>query len=549
MHHEDMMRSAPEADNQVPDLRDYNLYLSDAALRDGVRREGAPADEPGLEAYGAQLGRGEMFALAHEVNRHGPELRAYDRRGARIDQVEFHPGWADFMGMAFAQGMHSSAWSQPGPGANVARAARYLMHGQVEAGSLCPTTMTSAAIPLLAREPWFETLAPLLYARRFDGRDRPLADKASMMVGMGLTERQGGSDLRGSTSQSSAASEGEGWYRLSGHKWFFSSPMSDAHLVLARDEEGFGCFYVPRWLEDGRRNGVRIQRLKDKLGNRSNASAEVEFEDALGRRVGPAGRGIRTLVEMASYTRLDCVLGSAALLRQALVQAIHHARHRSAFGRALVMQPLMRQVLADLALESEAATVLALRLARAFDAPQDEAEQALRRVLTPAAKFWVCKRTVEAAGECMEVWGGNGYVEDGPMARLYREAPVNSIWEGSGNVMCLDVLRAVRQAPAAIGQAVAGLAAAHPGEAAVQACARRLLDAWRRPEDEQQTLARYTAQDLVLLVQADLLLRHAPDWLARAFIDSRLAGQGGRVYGAHAVALASDALLQRAWPD
>lgn len=537
-------------DNQVPDLGDYNLYLTDTALREGVRREGAGADEPALEAYGALLGRNETFALAHAVNRHGPELQAYDRRGARIDQLAFHPGWARFMDMAFVQGMHCSAWAQPGPGAHVARAARYLMHGQVEAGSLCPTTMTSAAIPLLARESWFKRLEPLLYARRFDGRDRPLAGKASMMVGMGLTERQGGSDLRGTTTTAEAiASEGEGWFRLNGHKWFFSSPTSDAHLVLARDQDGLGCFYVPRWLEDGGRNGVCIQRLKDKLGNRSNASAEVQFEDALGRRVGPAGRGIRTLVEMASYTRLDCVLGSAALLRQAVVQAIHHARYRNAFGRPLIAQPLMRQVLADLALESEAATVLALRLARAFDAPGDDAEQALRRLLTPAAKFWVCKRTIEAAGECMEVWGGNGYIEDGPMARLYREAPVNSIWEGSGNVMCLDVLRAARQAPSEVGQLVSDLAAAHPGEVALQAAAERVLDIVRRPEHEQEAAARYTAQDLVLLVQADLLLRHAPEWLARAFVDSRLVGGGGRVYGAQTVALASDDLLRRAWPE
>jgi len=538
-----------EAGNQVPDLEDYNLYLSDAALREGVRREGAGAEEAGLEAYGALLGRGETFALAQEVNRHGPELRAYDRRGERIDRVDFHPGWARFMDMAFAEGMHCSAWSRPGPGAHVARAARYLMHGQVEAGSLCPTTMTSAAIPLLAREPWFAALEPLLYARRYDGRDRPLSGKDSMMVGMGLTERQGGSDLRSVTSRAEAAGEGDGWYRLSGHKWFFSSPMSDAHLVLARDEEGHGCFYVSRWLEDGRLNGVRIQRLKDKLGNRSNASVEVEFEGVLGRRVGPPGRGIRTLVEMASYTRLDCVLGSAALLRQAVVQAIHHARHRSAFGRPLAAQPLMRQVLADLALESEAATALALRLARAFDAPEDEAERGLRRILTPAAKFWVCKRTVEAAGECMEVWGGNGYIEDGPMARLYREAPVNSIWEGSGNVMCLDVLRAVDGDPQAAERAIAGLAAPHPGEAAVQAAARRLQEALRRPGDERQAAARHIAQDLVLLAQADLLLRHAPGDLARAFVDSRLGGHDGRVYGTQMVAPAAEAVLQRAWPE
>ncbi|HUH41300.1 MAG TPA: acyl-CoA dehydrogenase family protein [Castellaniella sp.] len=541
-------QSQAQTDNQVPDLGDYNLYLTDPALVEGVRREGAGSHEASLEAYGAQLGRSEILRLADQVNRHPPELRIYDRRGVRIDQVDFHPGWAQFMGMAFSQGMHCSVWSQAGPGAQVARAARYLMHGQVEAGSLCPTTMTSAAIPLLAREPWFGDLEPLLFSHRFDDRDRPVTDKVSMMVGMGLTERQGGSDLRSNTTQA-VADEGGHWYRLSGHKWFFSSPMSDAHLMLARDEEGYGCFYVPRWLRDGTRNGVHIQRLKDKLGNRSNASAEVEFSRALGRRVGPVGRGIRTLIEMASYTRLDCVLGSAALLRQALVQAIHHARHRSAFGRPLIQQALMRQVLADLALESEAATVLALRLARAFDAPDNEPEHVLRRILTPAAKFWICKRTIEATAECMEVWGGNGYIEDGPMARLYREAPVNSIWEGSGSVMCLDVLRAAAHAPEAVAQAIAGLAASHTDEPLLQHTAQRLLHALQQPPADSASLARYTAQDLVLLVQADLLLRHAPAETARAFVDSRLGGHGGRVYGAQSVVLATDALLARAWPD
>lgn len=535
-----------QVENQVPDLPDCNLFLTDAALMQGVRREGAQSHEADLESWGQHLGRADLARLAAEVNRAAPVLRAFDRTGHRIDSVDFHPGWDEFLSLAFAQGMHSSAWIEPGEGAHVARAAHYLMHGQVEAGSLCPITMTSAAIPLLAREPWFADLQPRLASRRYDARDLPVPDKQGMMIGMGMTEKQGGSDLRSNTSM--AESAGDGWFRLTGHKWFFSSPTSDAHLMLARDGDSHSCFYVPRWLDAQHRNGVRIQRLKDKLGNRSNASAEIEFSGALGRRVGEPGRGIATLVEMASYTRMDCVLGSAALLRQAVVQAIHHARHRRAFGRRLIEQPLMRQVLADLALESEAATVLALRLARAFDHLENPAEQAWRRTLTPAAKFWVCKRAIEAAAECMEVWGGNGYIEDGPMARLYREAPVNSIWEGSGNVMCLDVLRAAQRSGALISQSIEALVRQHTDEPALRTVAERLLQGLQADAEQQQWRARQLAQDLVLLVQADLLLRHAPEVVARAFVDSRLAQDGGRVYGAQSVNLASDALLQRAWP-
>jgi len=543
---QDPSSSTHRVENQVPDLPDCNLYLADAALAQGVRREGGQHHEADLESWGGRLGQAGLARLAAEINRAAPVLRAFDRTGHRIDVVDFHPGWGEFLSLAFAQGMHGSAWIQPEEGAHVARAAHYLMHGQVEAGSLCPVTMTSAAIPLLVREPWFDGIQRQLASRSYDDRDLPVADKRSMMIGMGMTEKQGGSDLRSNTSR--AEPQGDGWFRLTGHKWFFSSPMSDAHLMLARDEDAHSCFYVPRWLDRGQRNGVHIQRLKDKLGNRSNASAEVEFAGALGRRVGEPGRGIATLVEMASYTRLDCVLGSAALLRQAVVQAIHHARHRRAFGRALIDQPLMRQVLADLALESEAATVLALRLARAFDHPEQPAEQAWRRILTPAAKFWVCKRAIEAIAECMEVWGGNGYIEDGPMARLYREAPVNSIWEGSGNVMCLDVLRAARHADPHVTQEIDALAHVHADEPGLRAAADRLLRGLQADPEAQQAQARQIAQDLVLLVQADLLLRHAPGPVSRAFVDSRLSGSGGRVYGAQAVGLAPDVLLQRAWP-
>ncbi|MCC2596501.1 isovaleryl-CoA dehydrogenase [Pusillimonas sp. MFBS29] len=539
-----------EVTNQVPDLGDYNLYSTDAALQEGVRREGGESYESALLQCGERLGQAEMFAMAHEANRHKPKLETYDRQGHRVDRIHFHPAWHSYLRVAFRHGMHASAWSAPGKGAHVARAATYLMHGQLEAGSLCPVTMTSAAIPVLRRESWFETVEPLLYSSRYDERDLPLTDKTSMMVGMGMTEKQGGSDLRSNTTRAvPLANGGRGTpYRLTGHKWFFSSPTSDAHLVLAGHDDAFSCFYVPRWLDDGSRNGVLIQRLKNKMGNVSNASAEVEFQDATGVLVGEAGRGVATLVEMASYTRLDCVLGSAALLRQGLVQALHHAHHRVAFGQPLVHQPLMQSVLMDLALESEAATVLALRLARAFDdTGNDPLEQAYRRILTPAAKFWVCKRTIAALGECMEVWGGNGYIEDAPMARLYREAPVNSIWEGSGNIMCLDVLRALRRHPELAAALQDGLERDCADEPELKRCASELLSLLALAGPDLQAAARHIAQQLVLLVQACLLRRHAPQALSDAFVRSRFQ-LSGRVYGAIPAPLSLNSVLERAWP-
>ncbi len=546
-----MSAKTHEVTNQAPELGDYNLYASDIALQEGVRREGAQWHGESLTHYGMRLGLRETFALAHDVNRCKPELETFDRQGRRVDRVRFHPGWHRFMRMTFLQGMHCSAWSAPRAGAQVARAAAYLLHGQVEAGSLCPTTMTSAAIPLLQQEPWFDSVAHHLYSLQYDERDAPLSRKTSMMIGMGLTEKQGGSDLRSNTTQAIPLDGGGrgAAYRLVGHKWFLSSPMSDAHLVLARHDEAFSCFYVPRWLDDGGKNAVHIQRIKNKLGNRSNASVEVEFDDAVGVLVGQEGRGIATLVEMASYTRLDCVLGSTALLRQGLVQAMHHARHRIAFGQPLIRQALMQSVLMDLALESEAATALALRLARAFDASDDLLDHAYRRILTPAAKFWICKRTVEAMGECMEVWGGNGYIEDGPMARLYREAPVNSIWEGSGNVMCLDVLRALKRHPELAQALLASLEQDCADEPLLKQRAQSLLGLLASGEPTLESAARYVAQELVLLVQAGLLRRHAPQVLADAFVQSRFGGAGGRVYGVSATPLALYSVLERAWPE
>ncbi len=546
-----MSTTTHEVTNQVPELGDYSLYEGDIALREGARREGAQWHDEALKRYGEQLGQKGVFALAHEVNRYKPELEAFDRQGHRVDRIHFHPGWHQFMGMAFRQGMHCSAWSAPQPGAHVARAAGYLMHGQIEAGSLCPTTMTSASIPVLQRESWFDSLAGLLYSREYDQRDVPLSEKSSMMVGMGMTEKQGGSDLRSNTTRAVPVDAGGpgAAYRLVGHKWFFSSPTSDAHLVLARHDDVFSCFYVPRWLDDGRKNAVHIQRIKNKMGNNSNASVEIEFDDAMGVMLGEAGRGIATLVEMASYTRLDCVLGSTALLRQALVQAMHHARHRMAFGQTLIRHPLMQSVLMDLALESEAATTLSLRLARAFDSSDSLLDQAYRRILTPAAKFWICKRSIEAAGECMEVWGGNGYIEDGPMARLFREAPVNSIWEGSGNVMCLDVLRGLKRHPDQAQALLAALQEDCAGEPLLEQRMQDLLAVLSSSGSTLEAAARYVAQELVLLTQANLLRRHAPSVLADAFVQSRLVGTGGRVYGVSATPLALYSVLERAWPE
>jgi len=539
-----------EVFNQVPALCDYNLYASDAVLQQAVVREAAAWHADALAAQGEALGRAATLRLAEQAERHPPTLVAYDRCGRRIDRVDFDPAWHRLLALLYADGVHASAWFEPRAGAHVARAASFFLHGQVEAGSLCPVTMTFASIPVLRREPrLFDALADGLRSRDYDSRDLPLsAGKHSVTVGMGMTEKQGGSDLRGNTTEARPVGEGGCEYLLVGHKWFFSAPSSDAHLVLARRGDALSCFFVPRWLPDGSHNAVRIRRLKDKLGNRSNASAEVEFEDAWALLVGDEGRGIPTIMEMAAQTRLDCVLGSAALMRRALVEAIHHARHRSAFGRALAAQPQMANVLAELALESEAATTLALRLARAVDADGNLLERAYRRIVTPAAKFWVCKRAVPFTAECMEVWGGNGYVEEGPMPRLFREAPVNSIWEGSGNVVCLDVLRAAAREGAALGALLQDFADAVAGEPALL----RALDgvaALLAAPAEAEWHAREVAMQLVLLAQAALLRRHAPVAVADAFVASRFGSRGGQVAGLLATPQAATALVERAWPD
>ncbi|GAA0742780.1 acyl-CoA dehydrogenase family protein [Ideonella azotifigens] len=549
-----MAWSTHEIRNQYDALSAYPLLETDLALQEALARAQAGWAMPMLQGFSAELARPETWAWAEEANRHTPELHAFDARGRRVDQVEYHPSWQALMALYRRQGLVSLAFDNDRPGRWAATAAGFYLHGQVEAGTLCPATMTQAAIPVLQKEPalWAE-VGPHLLNTRHDPRDVPLAQKAAGWIGMGMTEKQGGSDVRANTTQATPVGAGGrgAEYRLTGHKWFFSVPTSDAHLVVARTPEGgHSCFYVPRWRPDGTRNAVQIQRLKEKVGNRSNASSEVEFQDAFGLMLGDEGRGIPTIIEMATYTRLNCVLGSSAILRQAAVQAIAYTRQRHAFGRALAEQPLMRAVLADLVLESEAALVLAMRLAQAFEAGDTPAQKPWKRLLTPAAKFWVCKRAVELTGEAMEVFGGNGYVDEGPMARLFREAPVNSIWEGSGNVMCLDVMRAVAREPDAAWALLDELGGLAAGEPRLIAALQALGDALREPPEALEGLGRRFAQQLVLVAQAGLLRQHAPAAVSGAFIATRFGdGQWGRVVGAlDTRGLDVNALLQRAYP-
>ncbi|AVP58941.1 isovaleryl-CoA dehydrogenase [Pulveribacter suum] len=545
-----------EVFNQYPELTGYDLLATDPALGEALQRAGAGWAGEQLGAYARQLGQVETYQLAADANRHTPELVRFDSRGRRIDRVDFHPSWHALMAMYRGEGLVSLPFEDTRAGRWSAWAAGFYLHSQIEQGAMCPATMTQACIPLLQKEPaLWQQLGARLYSHAYDPRDVPVADKQSIWIGMGMTEKQGGSDVRANTTVAMPVAGGGrgGEYLLRGHKWFFSAPMSDAHLVVARTGEGgpLACFYVPRWRPDGSQNAIHVQRLKDKVGNRSNSSSEVEFRDAWGLLMGEEGRGIPTIIEMATYTRLNCVAGSAAILRQATVQAIHYARQRHAFGKALADQPLMRAVLADLALESEAALALLMRLARAFENDADPAERAWSRLMLPAAKFWVCKRGVELTGEAMEALGGNGYVLEGVMGRLFLESPVNSIWEGSGNVMCLDVLRAFAREPQAAQALLAELAPAARGEPRIAAALAQVRSLLALAPAELEALGRVLVQQLVLLAQACLLRQSAPAFVADAFIATRLgdAGTGARVAGAiDTRAMDVQALLQRAFP-
>ena len=522
-----------EVSNQFDELTDYNLHTTDQPLLDALAHAQTEAFDTPLAQYGQRLGQAETFELAEQANRYTPELKTFDARGRRLDQVSFHPSWHALMALHRAHGLVSMPFASEAPGRWSAWAASLYMAAQVEAGTMCPITMTQAAVPLMAREPDLAALTQTrLLSADYDARDVPMAQKRSIWIGMGMTEKQGGSDVRANETVATPIGGSEREFTLRGHKWFFSAPMCDAHLVVAKTPYGApSCFFVPRWQADGRKNPIEVQRLKNKVGNRSNSSSEVEFKDAYGVLMGEPGRGIPTIIEMATYTRLNCVIGSAALVRQGLVQALAYTRQRKAFGQLLSQQPLMRAVLADLALENEANVVLMMRLARAYELDDDPLERAWKRVMTPAAKFWVCKRAVEITGETMEVFGGNGYVDEGIMASLFREAPVNSIWEGSGNVMCLDVMRAIAKDPSAVMALLSDFARDAGGHPLLTA-ALASLEAMLRVDPEQlQGMGRLFAQSLVTVGQATLLLRHAPSWVAEAFMATRLGPSWGAVLG------------------
>ncbi|WP_030574696.1 acyl-CoA dehydrogenase family protein [Streptomyces aureocirculatus] len=531
--------------NQAPPLVGYDVFTCDRALAEGVERHLDPGLLDAARTELSHLGRTAGSAQAQEwgvlANENPPVLHTHDRYGNRIDEVTFHPAWHRLLGKAVAAGL-TSAWNRPG--GHVRRAAGFLVWTQTEGGHGCPVSMTHAAVPALRADPRLAAeWEPRLTSTVYDEGLRPAARKAGALFGMGMTEKQGGSDVRANTTRARALAE-DGTYELVGHKWFCSAPMSDGFLVLAQAEAGLTCFLVPRVLDDGTRNAFAIQRLKNKLGNKSNASSEVEFDGTWARRVGEEGRGVRTIIGMVAATRLDCVIGSAALMRQAVAQAVHHATYREAFGGKLVDKPLMRNVLADLALESEAATTLALRLAAAYD-DGGEREQAFLRLAVPAAKYWVTKRCTPLAAEALECLGGNGYVEDSGMPRLLRESPLNSIWEGSGNVQALDVLRALQREPQALNAFLEEVGAArgadHRLDGAIKALLTELADL-----DGIEARARRLVERMALVLQGSLLVRYAPPAVADAFCASRLGGDWGAAFGTLPHSLDLGAVVERA---
>lgn len=534
-----------EVENQPLALGHYNAWSTDTALREAVAREGGDWAAGALDDYGALAG-GELVQDGFAANENKPRLRTFDRYGRRIDEVEFHPSYHRLMAASMKHGMNGFAWrNQNRAGAHVARAAIMYIGTQADAGTGCPMSMTHAAVPALRHAPALaERWVPKLISGEYDPRSLPIEQKTGCTIGMGMTEKQGGSDVRANTTR--ATRKADGGYAIVGHKWFFSAPMCDAHLVLAQAEGGLSCFLVPRILDDGSRNAVEIQRLKDKLGDWSNASSEVEFRGAHGELVGQEGRGVATIIEMVSLTRLDCMIGSSALMRQATVQAIHHARGRSAFGKRLIEQPLMRNVLADLALESEAALALTMRIARAVDAGRrDDHETALARVGTAIGKYWICKRTPAHVNEAQECLGGIGYVEETIMPRLYRQAPLNSIWEGSGNVQCLDVLRVVAREPATRDALFAELRGTAGMDGDYDAALGAIEAAFEDTDTLEYRMRRITER-LAMALQASVLLRAGDAEIAAAFCRSRLGGRHGVTLGTLDPDAPVDRLIARA---
>ncbi len=540
-----------EVTNQPPPLEDTNLFDGDAPLREALEREGAgwAADE--VRAFGGLLGGAPVIELGFLANRHPPELRGFDRFGHRIDEVEYHPAYHELMNLAVEHRVPSIAWAEDRAGGHVAHTALEYLLIQAEAGVCCPITMTYAVLPALRNQPEIAAeWEPRVLAAKYDPRSIPAPEKTGATLGMAMTEKQGGSDVRSNTTRAEALGAGGPGeeYVLTGHKWFCSAPMSDAFLTLAYTDNGLSCFLAPRWRPDGTRNAIRIQRLKDKLGNRSNASGEIEYEGAWARMVGEDGRGVRTIIDMVHHTRLDCVLAAAGLMRQALSQALHHTSHRTAFQKLLSQQPLMKNVLADLAIECEAATALAMRVARGFDeGAEDESARGFARVAVAVGKYWINKRAQAHIYEAMECLGGAGYVEESILPRLYREAPVNSIWEGSGNVMCLDVLRAMQKEPDSIGAFVAEVESARGADKRLDMALDGLQKTLADTAD-METTARRTVEMMALALQGALLVQHAPAAIADAFCTTRLAGNWGQAFGTMPAGLALDEIIARANP-
>ncbi|HEY9130561.1 MAG TPA: acyl-CoA dehydrogenase family protein [Dyella sp.] len=536
-----------EVINQVPPLDGSNLYSRDPALREWLLRYGAGWAEPQLRHYG-ELAGGPLMAAGFLANENKPVFKSHDRYGHRIDLVEFHPAYHELMRTAIEHGLVAIPWDEPQPARQVARAGLYYLHAQAEIGSGCPLTMTFASVPALRLQPELaEAWVPKILTRQYDPRNVPMNEKAGVTIGMAMTEKQGGTDVRANTTRAyPVGTPGRGQpYELLGHKWFCSAPMCDAFLTLAQTDKGLTCFLLPRHRPDGTRNQFYIQRLKNKLGNGSNASSEVEFRGALAWMVGEEGRGVPTIIEMVAMTRFDCMIGSSALMRQALTQAVHHCTYRHVGGQRLRDLPLMQNVLADLALESEAALALTLRMGQALDRQDDEREHRFARLVTAVGKYWICKRAPAMINEAAECLGGAGYIEDNILPRLYREAPVNSIWEGSGNVQCLDVLRALSKEPGVADALFDELDGGH-GDRRLVALVARLKAALADPADLAYR-ARQITQDMALALQARLLLSAGNTPVAEAFLASRLDGEDGRAYGSLPRGLPVVDLIERAW--
>ena len=540
-------------ENQPPPLRDYNTYQQDVALCEAVAREGAAWAEPALQAFGALTGSRELIELGFQANENKPVLYTHDNYGHRIDEVRFHPAYHRLMQISTEYGLHASHWRTPQPGAHVARAAMCYLQNQVEAAHGCPITMTSAAVPALLEQPdlaaqWL----PKITALQYDQRNIPMAQKSAITVGMAMTEKQGGSDVRANTLRAHALGAGGPGqaYALVGHKYFVSAPMSDAFLVLAQTESGLSCFWLPRWLDDGRKNPMQIQRLKNKMGNVANASCETELRGAHAQMVGGEGRGVATILKMVTMTRFDCMVGSSAAMRQAVVQALHHCAHRKAFGKLLAEQPLMQNVLADLVIESEAALAMTMRIARALDIGDASAhEKMLVRVGTAVGKYWICKRTPAHAYEAMECIGGSGVMEDCIMPRLFRESPVNSIWEGSGNVQCLDMLRAMGRNPGAVDAYMDEVQAAAGTDRRLDQYVARLGAELLDPSAIEYR-ARGVVEKMALALQGSLLVRFGNHAVADAFCASRLGEHSsGLTFGAMPRGLDCAAIIERATPQ